>query len=257
VDSPWSFTGDAGLAGNGSAFTDGNPNAPDGTQVAFVQDTGTIHQEVQFAAGTYKLGFRAAQRGNRQKSFQTLQVRVDGTVVGTFTPSGASYGLYATHRFTVAAGPHTIWFEGLDPNGGDNTVLIDEVSVTVSPSQTFIGSLSPGPAPGSWFGASPTTRGERDEQLSTTIPGIFLGHAAETDPGPALKRVHQENADYKEVQGTQQAMKFTVKRDGQLYLEGEITEHQLADKLDEISLSSFIFPQMEQFSGRAGGTATK
>jgi hypothetical protein len=39
--------------------------------------------------------------------------------------------------------------------------------------------------------------------------------------------------DYKEMQGTKQAMKFTVKRAGQLYLEGEITEHRLADKLDD------------------------
>src|SRR5262249_17789066 len=30
--SPWSFTGTAGVAGNGSAFTSGNPDAPGGTQ---------------------------------------------------------------------------------------------------------------------------------------------------------------------------------------------------------------------------------
>jgi hypothetical protein len=40
-------------------------------------------------------------------------------------------------------------------------------------------------------------------------------------------------SDYKEVQGTKQAMKFTVKRDGKPYLEGEITEYQLVEKLDD------------------------
>lgn len=39
-------------------------------------------------------------------------------------------------------------------------------------------------------------------------------------------------SDYKEVQGTQQAMKFTTKRDGKLYLEGELSEITLADKID-------------------------
>lgn len=38
--------------------------------------------------------------------------------------------------------------------------------------------------------------------------------------------------EYKDVQGTKQAMKFTVKRDGKLFVEGEATEYTLTDKLD-------------------------
>jgi hypothetical protein len=38
--------------------------------------------------------------------------------------------------------------------------------------------------------------------------------------------------DYRDVQGTKQAGKLTVKRDGKLYLEGELTDHQLSEKLD-------------------------
>jgi hypothetical protein len=38
---------------------------------------------------------------------------------------------------------------------------------------------------------------------------------------------------YKEVQGTKQAMKFTVKRDGKLFLEGEATEIELVEKLGD------------------------
>jgi hypothetical protein len=38
-------------------------------------------------------------------------------------------------------------------------------------------------------------------------------------------------SDYKDVQGAKQAMKFLVKRDGKLYVEGELSDLQLAEKL--------------------------
>src|SRR5262249_31865357 len=49
--SPWTFTGQAGLVSNSSAF--GNPQAPEGLQAAFVQGTGSISPTVNLAAGTY------------------------------------------------------------------------------------------------------------------------------------------------------------------------------------------------------------
>jgi hypothetical protein len=55
---------------------------------------------------------------------------VDGTVVGTFTPSGASYQTYITASFTVAAGSHTITFQGLDSAGGDNTAFVDAIMIS-------------------------------------------------------------------------------------------------------------------------------
>ena len=39
-------------------------------------------------------------------------------------------------------------------------------------------------------------------------------------------------SDYKNVQGTRQAMKFTVKRDGKLFMQGEATDVTLAEKHD-------------------------
>jgi hypothetical protein len=125
---PWTYSSSSGVAGNGSAFTGHNPNAPQGTQVAFLQKTGTISQVVGFTAGTYAISFYATQRAG-QASTQTIEVEVDGTVVGTITPSGTSYGVYGTNTFTVTAGTHTVTFIGLDPSGGDNTALIDEVSI--------------------------------------------------------------------------------------------------------------------------------
>ena len=127
--SPWTFSGSSGISGNGSGFTDGNPNAPQGTQVAFLQALGSVSQSLSFTAGTYSLSFSAAQRGNGNYSSQTFQVLVDGTVVGTFTPADTNYAGYTTSKFTVGAGPHTVTFVGLDPDGADkdNTAFIDQV----------------------------------------------------------------------------------------------------------------------------------
>src|SRR5262249_51783797 len=131
--SAWAFSGAAGLAGNGSGFTAGNPNAPEGTQVAFLQTTGSFSQSLALAAGTYQLSFQAAQRGNSQASRQDFRVLVDGQAVGTFTPASTAYATLSA-TFTVAAGAHTITFQGLDSAGGDNTAFIDTVQLTQQPS---------------------------------------------------------------------------------------------------------------------------
>src|SRR5206468_7225857 len=89
--SAWAFSGNSGISANNSSFTLGNPPAPQGTQVAFLQTTGSFTETVAgWAAGSYKLSFSAAQRGNRQDSRQDFEVLVDGSVVGTFTPSATS-----------------------------------------------------------------------------------------------------------------------------------------------------------------------
>jgi subtilisin family serine protease len=133
----WSFTTGGGVAGNGSGFTAGNPNAPEGTQVGFLQGIGSFSQVISgMTAGTYLLTFDAAQRANWQASQQDFQVLVDGSVVGTFTPSGISYATYTTAAFTVAAGSHTITFQGLDTAGGDNTAFVDDVGLTQATSSS-------------------------------------------------------------------------------------------------------------------------
>jgi hypothetical protein len=128
--SPWTFTGGAGISGNNSGFTSGNPAAPQGVQVAFLQGTGSFSEVVDgWAAGSYTLTFSAAQRGNHQASRQDFRVLVDGTVVGTFTPSGTPYQSLSTSAFTVTAGAHTVTFQGLDTAGGDNTAFIDKIAI--------------------------------------------------------------------------------------------------------------------------------
>src|SRR4029079_13836102 len=81
--STWTFSGSSGIAANNSGFTRGNPSAPEGTQVAFLQTTGSFTQSVSnWSAGSYVLTFNAAQRGNHQASPQEFQGVVGGGVVG-------------------------------------------------------------------------------------------------------------------------------------------------------------------------------
>jgi hypothetical protein len=128
--SPWTFSGSSGIAANNSSFTSGNPSAPEGTQVAFLQTTGSFSQSVSnWSASSYVLTFNAAQRGNYQASRQDFQVLVDGVVVGTFTPSGTSYQSLSTAVFNVTAGSHTITFQGLNSAGGNNTVFVDQIAL--------------------------------------------------------------------------------------------------------------------------------
>jgi hypothetical protein len=128
--SAWTFSGPAGISGNGSAFTGSNPPAPQGVQVAFLQEASSITQSVAgWSAGTYVLTFDAAQRAN-MASHQNFNVLIDGNVMSTFTPSSTSYQSYSTAPFTVGAGNHTIAFQGLNSTGGDNTVFLDQVALT-------------------------------------------------------------------------------------------------------------------------------
>ncbi len=141
----WTFTALSGSTGSGitandSAFNAGNPNAPEGSQVAFLQGTAVISQTLfgLIAGAIYQVAFSAAQRNNiyGQQAGQTWQLQLDGTTIGTYAPPETSQNYtdyFAT--FTVPAGDnHTLAFVGTDANGGDNTVFIDNVRLALTPS---------------------------------------------------------------------------------------------------------------------------
>jgi serine/threonine-protein kinase len=133
LDAGWSFGGvpggGSGITANANTFTSGNPPAPEGSQVAFLQGKGSIAQVVSIPAGTYTLSFQAAQRGTFNAGGQDFQVLVDGKVVGRFDPTGTTYSEYTTQRWTIPAGRHLVQFKGLSSRGGDNTVFIDAVRI--------------------------------------------------------------------------------------------------------------------------------
>lgn len=131
----WTFSG-SGLSGNASAFTSGNSAAPQGGQVAFVQQAGSFSQVLSgFSVGmNYTVTFAAAQRANLVQPGQTWNLTLNGVVIGSFSPpqSATSYVDYAA-SFTATAAHHTLAFVGTNLKGGDNTVFIDNVRVTGAP----------------------------------------------------------------------------------------------------------------------------
>ena len=128
----WQFVSLAGLTGDESTFTDQNHTAaPDGTQVAFLQNGGSLIQTVvDWSSGTYQVSFSAAQRALINTGGQDFQVLLDDAVVATFQPTSTAYQTYTTPDFPVTAGQHVLGFRGLNTAGGDNTAFIDEVTVT-------------------------------------------------------------------------------------------------------------------------------
>jgi hypothetical protein len=131
VSPSWTFIGSSGITGNNSGFTSGNPSAPQGSQVAFLQDQGEISQVVNnWAAGSYTISFSAAERDNNGMSNEDFEILVDGILMGTFKPTGASYLTYSTLAFAVGAGSHTITFVGLDTVGGDNSAFLDNIAIS-------------------------------------------------------------------------------------------------------------------------------
>jgi uncharacterized repeat protein (TIGR01451 family) len=171
TSSPWAWVGQAGVSGNGSGFTSGNPNAPQGSQVAFLQNTGSFSQALTLTAGSYAISFSAAQRATYQSSSQTFQVRVDGVSEGSFTPAGTAYATLTTGVFTIAAGLHTIAFVGQNPHGGDNTAFIDQVALTMQPAVLRI-------APG--IGFKSPGRAFVDPVIPSAEPQVVLGHDSTT-----------------------------------------------------------------------------
>ena len=62
-----------------------------------------------------------------------LQVLVDRANVGSgITPASTTYTGYTSISFTVSTGMHATTMQGLNPQGGDNTALIDRVMLNMA-----------------------------------------------------------------------------------------------------------------------------
>ncbi len=174
----WIFSGPAGVTGNGSAFTSGNPTAPEGAQVAFLQQAGSMAQSASLAAGQYVLGFAAAQRANYQAGTQIVRVQVDGVTIGQYQPPGITYSSYQTAAFTIATtGTHTITLGGVG-SGSDFTAFVDDVRLTPStatPSGTALASSD-----------NPSTAGASITFTASVTGASPSGVVAFTDNGAAM-----------------------------------------------------------------------
>jgi hypothetical protein len=109
--SPWTFSGNAGIAGPSSA--------------AFVSDGGSVSQTVGGFEDnrTYTIAFEAAQAAG---SHEAIQVLVDGNVVDSVVPKDGAYRLEYAATFAPGAGSHTITFRG---SGNSGSALFTNVRV--------------------------------------------------------------------------------------------------------------------------------
>jgi len=123
----WSFNETSGVARNSVSAA---PAAPLGVQAAALRSAngvaGSFAQSVEFAAGTYVLGFRAAS--SAADAPQTFEVRVGGQIVGTFSPTSTGYTAFDTDFFTVEAGVHDVAFVST-ASDGERTAYIDALTL--------------------------------------------------------------------------------------------------------------------------------
>lgn len=147
----WTMTGGSVIAKNASAFTSGNPSAPAGVYCAILQNGATMKRNHTFTAGTWRLRYFAAQRkvsgvGNQQ----AFRITVGGVEVGEEEPAhspSTDYKEYVTRPFTVPAGAREVNFTSFNPNGGDNSVLIDNIRLEPIPLWTSAATWTPSGAP--------------------------------------------------------------------------------------------------------------
>ncbi|MEO7703750.1 MAG: RHS repeat-associated core domain-containing protein, partial [Thermoflexales bacterium] len=136
----WSFEGSAGVSYNNTHLTSGNPAAPEGMQVAFIQGAARMTATVSgFTIGqTYRLGFQMAQRTNYGLP-QTVTVRVANVALGVFVAPTGAYGPKWSEPFTATATSQTIAFWGAPENGQDRMAFIDRVVVATAGPHAAVG----------------------------------------------------------------------------------------------------------------------
>ncbi|MCK8504073.1 hypothetical protein M0222_40570 [Myxococcus fulvus] len=127
--SGWTFVDGAGLTRNGTAFTSGNPSAPQGAQVLLLQGVASASRAVNIPAGYYVFSFAAAQRGNIP-STQRVELRVNGATVLGVTPAGSTYQRFTTGPVLLGSGAHTVAMHGTNPQGTDSTAFVDDLTAT-------------------------------------------------------------------------------------------------------------------------------
>ena len=138
--SSWTFIGNAGIQHNGSPW--GAPNAPDGVQTAFLQcgsnplGNGTISQVFTVPAdGTYSISFYSALRAYRTSpTLMSFNVTMDGTNIGSFSPTSTAFSQFTTSQILLTAGSHTLSFVGTG-TAPDTSDFIDFVTLNNSSAQ--------------------------------------------------------------------------------------------------------------------------
>ena len=128
--SSWSFTaGRGGIARNGAPWVN---TAPEGAQVGFVQNSGSMSQVISVAVpGSYNFSFKGANRPTYPAS--DLQLLWDGNPIGSWAGStfnnGGSFVTVSIANVVLTAGTHTLMFQATQV-GADSATAIDAITIT-------------------------------------------------------------------------------------------------------------------------------
>jgi autotransporter-associated beta strand protein len=125
----WTFNPSGGTASNNTPWVG---ISPEGVQVAFLQNNGTMSMEVTASAdGHYRLSFLASNRPNYPAS--GLVVTLDGVLLDVLPPGhigrGGDFNRFELPAVHLSAGTHTLAFQG-QQNGPDSDTLIDDIRFT-------------------------------------------------------------------------------------------------------------------------------
>ena len=124
----YTFTNGTGLTNNRSGFTGANPNAPQGSQVVFIQGSNAYieHQFTLSQNGYYRFLVKAALR-NRPSERKHLRIYIDNVVVGEFVVTATNYEDKISLPLFLNSGSHRVRIQGVNPIPGDHTVFVDDV----------------------------------------------------------------------------------------------------------------------------------
>ncbi|TAE75979.1 MAG: hypothetical protein EAZ65_08415 [Verrucomicrobia bacterium] len=122
----WTFVSSGGTASNNTPWVG---TSPEGVQVAYLQNNGTMSTEVTASAdGHYRLSFVASNRPGYPAS--GLVVTLDGILLGVLPPDhigrGGDFNRFELPAIRISAGTHTLAFQG-QQNGADSDTLIDDI----------------------------------------------------------------------------------------------------------------------------------
>jgi hypothetical protein len=147
--------GGAGVSANNSLFTSGNNNAPDGSQVLFLQNQSSVSQDVSgFVKGvTYDVTFFVTQRQNfgvpDPIPFPELGISVgsQNVVLGLVAPAGPQYTA-ESFLFTnnSSSSTQTLLIQQFLPTT-DETLFVDDIKIAATtPEPAYFGVLIAGMA---------------------------------------------------------------------------------------------------------------
>src|SRR5262249_154706 len=135
----WTFTGSAASNSSGISRIGGTSLGPAAmpvgseiTQMAYfhvLPGPHTATQTVTLSAGPFVVNLNMSNRSSGATP-ATLEVLIDGIVVGSFISGSNTWAPFTTNQFTVAAGAHTLQLKGLPMQAGiDSTLFVYGVNI--------------------------------------------------------------------------------------------------------------------------------